>query len=66
MHGVGFHTHSVAVELKKLGDHLQQSGPSMAAVLGLGGPSMAAKFAVDGPGGPLTAGDQLRHDNLNT
>jgi len=48
---VYFHTHSVSVELKNLGDHLQQ-----------GGPSMAAKIAIDGQGTPLTMGGQLQCD----
>ena len=48
---------------KIVGDHLWQSGPSVAAILGPGGPSMATKFAKDGPGGPLVAGDHLRRDS---
>ena len=46
-----------------MGDHLWQSGPSMAAIVGPGGPSMATKFAIDGPGGPVVAGDLLRRDS---
>jgi len=42
--------------LKNLGDHLQQGGPSMATIFGLEGPSMAAKIAVDGPGDHLKQG----------
>jgi len=38
--------------IENLGDHLQQGGPSMIAVLGPGQPSMAAKIVVDGPGRP--------------
>ena len=34
----------------------------MAAILGPEGPSTATEFAADGPGGPVVAGDQLRHD----
>ena len=44
------------------GDHLRQSGPSMAAILGPGGPSMARKIAADGPGGlswPFRSGLKL-------
>ena len=41
---------------------MQQSGPSMAAMVGPVGPTMATKFAVDGPGGPVMAGDHLRRD----
>jgi len=59
---VCFHTNSISVEVKKLGDHLWQGRPYMAAILSLGGPSMAAKIAIDDPRGPLTAGDQLWHD----
>ena len=29
---------------------MRQSGPFMAAIVGLGGPSTATQFAVDGPG----------------
>ena len=45
-----------------MGNHLRQSGPSMAAIVGPGGPSMATKSAIDGPGGPVVAGDHLRRD----
>ena len=40
--------------------HLQQSGPSMAAIVGSGGPCTATQFAVDGLGGPITAEDHLQ------
>ena len=39
-----------------MGNHLLQSGLSMAAIVGLGGPSMATKFAIDGPGDQLWQG----------
>ena len=45
-----------------MGDHLRQSGLSMAAIVGPGGPSMATKFAIDGPGGPVVVEDHLRRD----
>ena len=37
-------------------DHLWQSGPSMAAIVGPEGPSTATQFAVDGPGDQLWQG----------
>ena len=46
-----------------MGDHLRQSGPSMAAIVGPGGQSMAAKFAIDDLGRPVVAGDHLQHDS---
>ena len=42
---------------------MQQSEPSMAAIVGPGGPSTAKQFAVDGPGGPVVVGDHLWRDN---
>ena len=39
-----------------MGNHLLQSGLSMAAIVGLRGPSMATKFAIDGPGDQLWQG----------
>ena len=44
------------------GGTLEQSGPSMAVIVGPGRPSMATKFVIDGPGGPVVAGDHLRRD----
>ena len=38
------------------GDHLQQSGPPMAAIVDPGGPSTATQYAVDGPGDQLWRG----------
>ena len=49
---------------KTWGDHLQQGGPSVAAILGPGGPSMATKIATNGPGGPVVAGDHLWRDRF--
>ena len=49
---------SLQLGLKILGDHLRQSGPSVAAILGPGGPSMAAKL-VYMVRGPSMAGDHL-------
>ena len=48
-----------------MGDHLRQSGPSTAAIVGPGGPSMATKSAIDGPGGPVVAGDHLWRDSTS-
>ena len=45
-----------------MGDHLRQSGPSMAAIDGLAGPSMATRSAIDGLAGLVVAGDHLRRD----
>ena len=50
------------IALKYLGDHLRQSGPSVAATLDPVRPATATKIVVDGLGGSLTAWDQLRYD----
>ena len=47
-----------------MGDHLRQSGPSMAAIDGPAGLSMATKSAIDDPAGPVVAGDHLRCDSF--
>ena len=44
------------------GDHLRQSEPSKATIVGPGGPSTATQFAVDGSGRPVVVGDHLLHD----
>ena len=46
-----------------MGDHLRQSAPLMAAIVGPGGSSMATKSAIDGPGGTVVAGHHLRRDS---
>ena len=51
------------MQQNKWGDHLQQGGPSMAAINGPAGPSMATKSAMDGPAGPVVAGDHLQRDS---
>ena len=47
---------------KFMGDHLQQSGPSMAAIDDPAGPSMATRSAIHGPAGPVVVGDHLQRD----
>ena len=47
------------------GDHLRQSGPSVAAILDPGGPSMATKIVTNGPGGPVVAMERWPSDKAN-
>ena len=45
-----------------MGDNLQQSGTSVAAIDGPARPSMANKCSIDGPAVPVVAGDHLQRD----
>ena len=56
----------MAFVAKFMGDHLQQSGPSMEPIDGPVKPFMATKSAIDGPAGPVVVGDHLRRDSATT